>query len=173
MKIIRNLVAALIGCGLTLALGSQAALAHDSLKSSNPAKDANVAKLESIDLEYTGRIRFPTVVLHDAQGKQVTLGQPQADGDKVTVPVPAQLPDGAYTVAWRVVSSDGHPIEGEIPFTVGTGAAAPQASQAAQDPGSQGVPSWVWIGLGVLVVLGIGTALLTRRSRKSEDLSQQ
>lgn len=172
MRTFRNLVAAILGCGLILALGPTAAYAHDTLKSSSPAKDSHVSKLESIELVFSGRIRFPTVVLHDAQGKQVTLDPPEATGDKVTTRVPQPPAAGAYTIAWRVVSSDGHPIEGEIPFTVGGAQGAPVAS-TPQAPESTGVPVWVWGGLVVLVILGAGTALLTRRSRKSEDLSQQ
>ncbi|MFI6602182.1 copper resistance protein CopC [Nonomuraea sp. NPDC050536] len=176
MKTFRNLVAAALGCGLFLALSSTAALAHDTLKSSSPAKNAQVTKIESIELVFSGRIRFPTVVLHDAQGKQVTLDPPEAVGDKVTARVPQPPAPGAYTIAWRVVSSDGHPIEGEIPFTLAGPNGAPVASQPAATPqtaASTGVPVWVWVGLVVLVILGAGTALLTRRSRKSEDLSQQ
>ena len=31
------------------------------------------------------------------------------------------LPDGTYRIQWRVVSSDGHPVEGVIPFQIGNG----------------------------------------------------
>ena len=31
---------------------------------------------------------------------------------------PSDLPDGAYTVDWRGLSSDGHPMQGTFSFTI-------------------------------------------------------
>ena len=52
-------------------------------------------------------------------------------------PLRAGAPAGAYTVVWRVVSSDSHPIEGTFGFTVAEGSTTPAASPAAS--GSPGV----------------------------------
>ena len=86
-----------------------------------------------------------------------------------------------YTVTWRVVSSDGHPIQGTYTFSVGAGkAAAPsqdagtgESSQAAADTqnstksdSDSGVNWWlIGGGVGVFVVLAVGIlALLKKRS---------
>jgi methionine-rich copper-binding protein CopC len=176
----RKILMAVIGSGLFLAATAPAALAHDSLKSSSPAKDATVSSLETIELEYSARVRFPLVVLRTTAGQQVKLGEPQADGPKVRTAVPGPLAAGSYVIAWRVVSSDGHPIEGEIPFTMKGGAsssttaptestapAAPATSSQAQDQG--GVPGWLWAGLAVLVVAGLAVWLFSRRTGTPED----
>jgi methionine-rich copper-binding protein CopC len=188
VRVLRHAVAAALACGSILAvtvLGAPAALAHDTLEASTPTANAEVSGLKTIELEYSGRIRFPVVVLHTAAGRQITLGTPEASGPKVTATVPQPLPGGKYVIAWRVVSSDGHPIEGEIPFTV-KGApgdessaaasapvsapaatpAAPAASSASADAG-QGVPTWLWGGLIALVVLGVVVWLLTRRATRA------
>ncbi|MEV0347649.1 copper resistance protein CopC [Nonomuraea sp. NPDC050680] len=171
----------MIGCGLFLSATAPAALAHDSLKSSSPARNATVSGVQTIELEYSSRVRFPLVVLRTAAGKTIQLGEPQADGPKVRTAVPTQLAGGPYVIAWRVVSSDGHPIEGEIPFTVkgaATGAtasateaapAAPATSAESTRPaaaaqGGGGIPGWLWGGLAALVVAGLAVWLLARRT---------
>ncbi|MER6944324.1 copper resistance protein CopC [Nonomuraea sp. NPDC000554] len=173
MAFIRRSLVAALGCGLFLSLSAPAALAHDSLKSSSPAKDARVARVDRIELEYSARVRFPAVVLHDAAGKPVSIGPPQATGPKVTAEVPAPLAPGGYVIAWRVVSSDGHPIEGEIPFTVTGGSAASPASAAPtaqqQQEGADGVPGWLWAAGAALVLVAAAVWLLGRRGSRTEE----
>ncbi|TDE33050.1 copper resistance protein CopC [Nonomuraea mesophila] len=188
---IREAVLAALACLLVLALPAAPAHAHDKLKSSSPAKDAEVSSVEEIELEFTASVKFPFVVLHDEAGGQVTLGEPETDGPKVSAAVPEPLAPGSYVIAWRVVSSDGHPIEGEIPFTVKGEAASsapaspdPAASAPASDAPatasaqddaastaasseteSSGVPVWIWVALAVLVVLGAVVGLRAARRR--------
>ncbi|MFG1966984.1 copper resistance protein CopC [Nonomuraea sp. NPDC049028] len=180
LTLLRRTLVAVIGCGLFLAATAPAALAHDSLKSSSPAKNATVSGVQTIELEYSSRVRFPLVVLRTADGKTIQLGEPQADGPKVRTAVPTKLAGGSYVIAWRVVSSDGHPIEGEIPFTVkgaaaSTTASATQAASAAPATSAEstrpaaaaqggGIPGWLWGGLAALVVAGLAVWLLSRRS---------
>lgn len=176
----------MIGCGLFLSATAPAALAHDSLKSSSPAKGATVSGVQTIELEYSSRVRFPLVVLRTAAGETIQLGEPQADGPKVRTAVPTRLAGGPYVIAWRVVSSDGHPIEGEIPFTVKGAAAGATASatEAASAPpatsaeatrpaaaaqGGGGIPGWLWGGLAALVVAGLAVWLLSRRTSGPSD----
>ncbi|WP_157244488.1 copper resistance CopC family protein [Nonomuraea typhae] len=200
MAFLPRTVVTAVTCGLLLFLSAPAALAHDGLKASSPSKNAKVKALEEIELEFTARIRMPFVVLHDAKGKAVELAKPVADGKIVTAKVPTPPAPGKYVIGWRVVSSDGHPIVGEIPFTftpppppaetptpeASTGGAStpeastpeasapqtpatseavqtPETTEAASEQPSQGLPGWVWLVLAALVVLGIGTFVVTRR----------
>ncbi|MFF4614256.1 copper resistance CopC family protein [Nonomuraea jabiensis] len=119
---------------LVLVFGMAApALAHDALKSSSPAKDAEVKSLDEVRLEFTAGVRLPFVIVRGPGGAELQSGKPQADGKVVTQAVKEPVPDGKYTIAYRVVSSDGHPIEGEIPFKV-KGAQAPSPSPSAASP---------------------------------------
>ncbi len=121
-RLFRGGLVAALGCGFFLTLTANAAHAHDSLKSSSPARNAQVDDLKEIELDYSAQVRFPVVVMRDGAGKAVAIGTARVDGSKVLADVTASLSPGGYVIAWRVVSSDGHPIEGEIPFTVtGTG----------------------------------------------------
>ncbi|NRQ38968.1 copper resistance protein CopC [Nonomuraea sp. NN258] len=106
------------------------ALAHDALKSSDPAKGAKVKTLDEIKLTFTAEVRMPFVIVRGPGDARHESGKPKADGAVVRQELKGALPDGKYTIAYRVVSSDGHPIEGEIPFTV-EGAPAPAATESA------------------------------------------
>ncbi|MEV8637508.1 copper resistance CopC family protein [Streptosporangium sp. NPDC051023] len=175
-RFIRRTVLAMVCSGILLLLTAPAALAHDRLKSSSPAQGAVVSSIERIELEFSAHVQFPTVVLRKADGTQAAIGKPVAEGPTVTAEVAGPLPAGGYVIAWRVVSSDGHPIEGEIPFTVsGSAASAPTAptAQVSSPPppppttspsatsvadgrgASPGVPWWIWGGLAALAVIGV------------------
>ncbi|MEV0379637.1 copper resistance protein CopC [Nonomuraea sp. NPDC050643] len=91
------------------------ALAHDALKSSSPAKGAKVKSLDEVRLEFSAKVRMPFVIVRQGES-EVQRGKPEVDGAVVTQAVEDDLVSGNYTIAYRVVSSDGHPIEGEIPF---------------------------------------------------------
>ncbi|WP_436763004.1 copper resistance CopC family protein [Streptosporangium sp. V21-05] len=124
---------------LFVLLGTPAALAHDRLKSSSPAKDAKVSAVERIRLEFSSRIRFPALALRTTDDVIVDIGKAKATGDTVTSEVPGPLPSGRYVIAWRVVSSDGHPIEGEIPFTM-TAPATSETPSATATPTPASTP---------------------------------
>ncbi|GAA2829330.1 copper resistance CopC family protein [Nonomuraea rubra] len=139
MALFRKAATAALACALLLALPASPAFAHDTLKRSSPAKNAEVSSVEEIELEYSASVKFPFVVLHDATGEEVALGEPRLDGPLVSAEVPEPLTPGSYVIAWRVVSSDGHPIEGEIPFSVkgsSSASASPAGPAAATPPGA-------------------------------------
>ncbi|MEU8205849.1 copper resistance protein CopC [Streptosporangium sp. NPDC049046] len=126
---VRTTVVTALCCAIFVLLGAPAALAHDRLKSSSPAKDAKVSAVERIRLEFSSQVRFPAVALRTASDTIIDIGKAKVAGDTVTSDVSAPLDPGDYVIAWRVVSSDGHPIEGETPFIV-TAPATPSAKAA-------------------------------------------
>lgn len=119
------------------------AFAHDELSSSTPAAGARLeAPPASVSLEFSADVMNvgALIVVADASGKDWVAGDPVVQLTTVTVPVSAGMPEGAYEIRWRVVSSDGHPVAGTIPFTVGDAAplARPSATAggaAVSDPG--------------------------------------
>jgi methionine-rich copper-binding protein CopC len=171
------------------------ALAHDALKSSDPAKGATVKVLDEVKLEFTGDVRMPFVIVRGAGDVQHQAGKPDLDGPVVTQKLKGELSDGAYVIAYRVVSSDGHPIDGEIPFTVkgatpspsptasseATGPASPEASTAqspvqspvqspaepvaAEDEATTAFPIWLLVVVGALVGIGVGFLLSARKKK--------
>lgn len=170
--------AALLLALLAVLLGLAApAQAHTTLKESSPAKDATVPSPTEITLTYNDEVILPQVVLTGPDGERRQNPKATVDGVKVTQPIEGTLEPGTYTVAWRVVASDGHPITGTYTFTV-EGAASPSqqpapapavtatATPTAADEDDGGGNGWLWVGLVALVVvaLGGGAALFRRRS---------
>ncbi|MFK5647292.1 copper resistance protein CopC [Ornithinimicrobium sp. LYQ121] len=123
-----------------LVLGpAQVAVAHDSLVGTTPSDGSTVqAAPESLTLTFTGAIATvgAQVVVRAAGGAGDDLvdGPPQISGAEVVQPL-APLEPGAYDVLWRVTSQDGHPISGELLFTVaGTGGdASTEPTASAED----------------------------------------
>ena len=122
----RSALSLLLSAVLTLVIGSfglmsaSPALAHDQLIGSNPKNDAKLDKQpEWLELEFSGDIQeIGTEIQVMHKGKDVSAGEIAVDGRKVTSALPDDLEPGDYKVVWRVVSSDGHPISGDLTFTI-------------------------------------------------------
>ncbi|TMQ96190.1 copper resistance protein CopC [Actinomadura soli] len=161
-----------------MAMSAAPASAHTALTAANPKKGSSIAAPSQIVLTYSETVRLPRVVLTDASGKEHQAGTPKAVDNKVTQPVGGALPNGKYTVGWRVVSVDGHPVSGSYKFTVegspsgstalpdaaSSQAAAPAPSPspsnaASSEDSSGGLSGWLWIGLIALVVAAAGGAV--------------
>lgn len=142
-----RVLAALVGLLVLGSTGGVAApaVAHDALTGSNPPDGSTVATPPpSVDLT------FGEPPLGIGAEVQVTGpgGAVVGDGDlvltdtTVSQPLAAELPAGAYAVAWRVTSSDGHPISGELSFTATAGTVpAPAPTPADDGSGPAGEPS--------------------------------
>ncbi|MGP5696480.1 copper resistance CopC family protein [Brachybacterium alimentarium] len=124
------------------------ALAHDTLISSDPAAgDTLETSPEAITLTYSDNVLevSPVVRIVDESGETIADIEPTVEGPDVTATLEEPLPAGDYTVQWRVVSSDGHPIEGNLEISVEQDstdqAAAPSdnggADAAASDAGGE------------------------------------
>lgn len=165
----------LLALVLALLLGSAStATAHDSLASSNPSTGAALETApEKATLVFTGDLTEIGAALllegPDGQNRPLT---PAVSGREVTAALPSGL-SGRQRLKWRVVSSDGHPIEGVVEFTVGTGdptTTAPASSAPSTAPAAQAAPFWASAtGLTVLaavlggLVAGLVYALIARR----------
>lgn len=127
---------------LALSLGFTPAYAHDELVSTNPAADTTLEQAPSeLELTYSGDIMDVAganqVRVTNAAGETVTEGEPEVDGTVVTQDLATQETDDAYTVTWRVVSSDGHPIQGTFTYTVGAGADQSTESVVSEETEAQ------------------------------------
>ncbi|MCO1338573.1 hypothetical protein BJH93_06655 [Kocuria polaris] len=96
--------------------GAPAAHAHDQLLSTDPADgDTLETAPEQLTLTFSGEIQDigARVDLVDGDGTAYETDFAAEGGDLVVTPNGA-LPAGDYTLSWRVISSDGHPIEGTV-----------------------------------------------------------
>ena len=121
-----------------LALGAPAQ-AHDTLLESDPADGATLeTSPEAITLTFSADILevSPLVRITDENGEQLAEITPSIDGPVATATLEEPLPAGTSTVQWRVVSSDGHPIEGTFGVTVEQDAAAEETTEAPAEESS-------------------------------------
>ncbi|MGC4876081.1 copper resistance CopC family protein [Micromonospora sp. DT43] len=155
------------------------AWAHNTLRSSAPGQESTLSRAPTeIVLEFVGRLDppFTTIVLTDAARRKIPTGAPVVGGAKGSVQVTEALPNGTYTVAYRVVSTDGHPVQGSYPFTVAdpNSSAPPIVSTTTNEPsaaasmhGDNGPGAGVLVAGGALAIVVAAVAgLLWRRANR-------
>ncbi|MFB9430310.1 copper resistance CopC family protein [Streptoalloteichus tenebrarius] len=178
----RRTLAALLLAGVALVAGAGPALAHNVLVSSDPKDGATLetgpgqVKLvfDQPVQQSAGETNLNTVTITGPDGKHYPAEKAKVDGTAVSAVIGALGPAGQYTIGYRILSADGHPVSGSVKFTVttaGTGTPAPAPTSAAAAPagdgggsGDGGMPVWPWI-VGAVVLLGAGVAVAVRLGR--------
>ncbi len=140
------LVAAL---GLVLG-GATAASAHATLEGTDPARGSVVATAPAaVTLTFSEGVSLAadSVRVLDPQGNAVDDGKPEhVDGRAATarVALRANLANGTYTVAWRAVSEDSHPVGGAFTFSVGAPSDTSVDAAAVQDAEAGGAVAFAY-----------------------------
>lgn len=188
----RRLVTVLVTACVALLVGAAPAFAHTRMESSTPADKSTVDSAPgSISMKFNENVKsdFATITVVGPNGTQYQNGGITAGGGDVTVPLTPLGPAGTYQVGYRVLSDDGHPVQGKFSFTLsaaGPGSAPSASAPAASAPSAapsaapvaapvepqaaaqqSGTPIWPWlVGAVVLVAAGAVVALrLGRRTR--------
>ena len=104
-------------------VASAVTYAHAFLVRSSPARRAVLLRPpDRVSLWFNERLEpaFSRITVTDAAGASVQQGEAGvAPDDPVRLSVGLRpLPAGTYTVRYRVLSVDGHVVEGEFPFTL-------------------------------------------------------
>jgi copper transport protein len=159
----RALLVAVVTIGW-LVLAAAPASAHATLISTTPANGEHLPEApEEVVFRFSEAItpvRDGFTVLDD-QGRSVgSVSAVAGAADTLRMSLPG-LRDGAYSVTWRVVSADSHPVHGAFVFSVGTARAAPvvdASAQAGADP-LVGMAFWLARWLSYLsIALLVGSA---------------
>lgn len=132
-SVARLLVLLVALCGFS-AVSVAPASAHDRIISSDPADGAVLDHSPTqITLTFSDEIEAlgSQVVVVDTLGNELASGAPTVDGTTATLPL-GMLTNSGYTVTWRVVSSDGHPIDGTFGFTVDDPVVGPTAEPTVE-----------------------------------------
>ncbi|MET1021253.1 MAG: copper resistance CopC family protein [Arthrobacter sp.] len=181
MRLIRQLQGTLLGAAILAAvlLGAVApASAHDAAESTSPASGETVAmppEKVSVTFNKNPLSLGSQMQVNDSAGTNWADGAVEIVDNVVSQKLKPGAPAGAYTVVWRVVSSDSHPIEGTFTFTATAGAAGSTAAaavptMATAQPGITPAPApvpdssepfpWsivIFVGtaIGIVAVLGL------------------
>jgi copper transport protein len=121
---LRRVFAAFIVAAFLWAVAAPAAYGHAIVRETRPAADQVVPESPDVVLMRFNEpveIAFGAIRVYDTNGRRVEEGRARHAGSSSTVQVDLKpdLPDGTYTVTWRVVSADGHPIHEAFVFHVG------------------------------------------------------
>ena len=142
------------------------ASAHTSLVSSIPSSGA---VLNEVPAEVRIKFNEDLLLVDDKNPNrievingvgQVVGGMSVVEGPEIFTALDLSFePSGEYLVKYRVVSADGHPIEGEYQFTV----AAPEVISAPVEESKEdeGIVRIIWVllalsGVGILALLRLG-----------------
>ncbi|MET9423156.1 copper resistance protein CopC [Streptomyces sp. NPDC006540] len=117
------LVGTLLGA---LLAGASPAAAHAALTGSNPKDGAVVATApKEVTLTFSEQIAMgdDSIRVLEPSGKRADTAKVRDLGTGGTVAygvdLHSGLPDGTYTVAWKAVSADSHPVSGAFTFSIG------------------------------------------------------
>ncbi|WBB49749.1 copper resistance protein CopC [Verrucosispora sp. WMMA2044] len=182
-----------VAFGVSLLIPAVPAAAHNQLTGSSPREGARVAEApERVELRFLATVDEDTtkVTITGPDNVDAAGGQPRFAGNRVSVPF-APGAAGLYIVGYRLMSADGHPISGEVRFTLTTDTPAdPSPAPTTADPTDPGtaestpapttpalvspVPrsdessggGWWWAAVAVLLLLAVLAAarLIRRRS---------
>ncbi|HSN35248.1 MAG TPA: copper resistance CopC family protein [Arthrobacter sp.] len=181
MRLIRQFLGALLGAAILAAtlVGAVApASAHDAAESTTPASGATVAappEKVSVTFNKNPLAIGAQIVVTDAAGTDWAAGPVEIVDNVASGRLKPGAPAGLFTVAWRVASSDGHPIEGSFTFTATAGATgstaaatvptmgtaqpgvttAPEPTSSSAEPFPWSIVIFVGTAIGILVVLGL------------------
>ena len=186
------LALAMVGLGAVLAPVAQA---HSELVSSDPADGATLdAPPASVSFTFNEALLpdFVRLIATDPAGVTADLTVSSIEGPTATADWPTGAGAGEWTVSYRVVSQDGHPIEGGITFsyeapapTTSTpaptsaapttaaptsaspaptsAAPSPSASPAADSTGGTSGLLIAGLAVGAIIIVGVVLALVARR----------
>ena len=168
--------------------------AHSELVSSDPADGATLdAPPTTVTFTFNEPLMpdFVRFIATDPTGQTGDVPVSAVDGPTATLAWPSGAPGGEWTVNYRVVSQDGHPVEGGITFSYTSASPSPPPSSPAASssapptaptsaPPTSAVPSpstspaadtsggtsgllIAGIAVGLIVIVGVVIALVARR----------
>lgn len=151
---------------LMLAPGANA---HAGLIGVDPEEGAQLdAVPKQVTFTFNEDMREPAFASVVVDGHPVSLpaGDPTIDGADVVVDLAGVTTQGReWTVSYRVVSADGHTVEGSTNFTIPSAEVndEPIASAEDEEGGSVWTSPWLWGA--VVLVLAVSALLLVRGRR--------
>lgn len=139
---IARAILTLVAAASMILIGSISASAHAELEASNPIADSVIGAMpENVELTFgetlmvvEGSTDANQVTVTDAKGKRVDNKKTVVADRTASVAINKDAAEGVYTVAYRVVSEDGHPIEGAFKFEVSVAAQSGEAPIATPVP---------------------------------------
>jgi methionine-rich copper-binding protein CopC len=168
-KLRGQLVAAFLLVLLASSIQSPTAQAHTKLVSGSPAAGVVVdlwptkVVLEFDEqLQNIGDEKANFVVINNAVGDQVSEADEVIEGNTISVTLSPNEIKGPVLVFYHVVSTDGHPVEGEYKFTFGEGEVT---AEGVTNTDEAKFPLGIYLASGLFITAGLFFAIYSYRRR--------
>ena len=146
--------------------------AHTELISSMPVAGAVVEQWPTEisltfneDLITVGDEKSNFLVVNNAVGDQISADDEVLDGSKITVSLDPNTITGPVLVYYRVVSADGHPVEGEYSFNFGTLAEGAETAEGVQNEEKSKYPIGIFIATALFITTSLFFGIYAYRRR--------
>ena len=164
----RNISAVFLGL-LTLLLIIQPAYAHTKLVSASPSAGSTleiwptqiILEFDE-ELQNLGPEKANFLIVNNAVGDQVSETDENIDGNKLTVNLAPNEVKGPVLVFYHVVSTDGHPVEGEYKFTYGVDEVT---AEGVTDTAEKKFPMTIYLASAVFIISGLFFSIYSYRRR--------
>ena len=148
------------------------ASAHTKLIAASPAIDSEVEswpdqltlEFEEVLINLDGE-KTNFVVVNNAVGDQVSEPDEVVSGNSISVTLSLNEVKGPVLVYYRVVSADGHPVEGEYKFTYGIGEVTAQGVEPEDEGGE--FPIGIYLTSAIFIISGLFFAIYSYRRRSA------
>ena len=167
----------LILCAALMISSPITAFAHGEITQAIPAADSTVIAAPSeVSIEFDGKLQtlgnesINSLTVTDEQGQVISDPVSVVEGTKISNRLQLTDVTGLVSVHYRVVSEDGHPVEGDYSFTVGqtptlTSAGSEETAEEANGISEESGSNLLVNGLGALILLG-ALIVIVRRFKK-------
>jgi methionine-rich copper-binding protein CopC len=167
----RKLLIAIFLIGIA-AFSSSVATAHGEIVSTFPEQYSNATPIPTeVWIQFDGNLQtldgqaINTIEVVDSTGLTVSYGDPVIEGGKISTKLSGQSAAGVFTVNYRIVSEDGHPVEGSYTFNASPNFADDATTTSAEPEKGTKLSIGAIVMIVFLGVFGVGM-LVKRKGQK-------
>jgi len=164
---------------LFLVLSSPFSFAHGEIVTSYPLRDSMSSPTPTqVWIEFDGELQLidgeviNTLKVKDSTGLVVSAEDADIEGSKISTQISDQSVGGVFTVEYRIVSEDGHPVEGSYTFQASPGFEATEMIEpttVAMESDDQSEFSFGAIVMSVFLVVFAVRYFIKMRNEKNEN----
>ena len=164
----------LVLCAVLLISSPTSAFAHGEMVRADPAANSRVISAPAeVSIEFDGKLQvlgnatINIITIKDDKGQIISEPVSTVEGMKITSKITSLEVTGLISVSYRIVSEDGHPVEGEYSFTVGEtpvaiSAYGEEASEEEVETAEENGGNLLVKGVGILILIGIVFGIVRR-----------
>jgi len=150
------------------------AFAHGEMVRADPAANSRVISAPmQVSIEFDGKLQvlgnatINSMTVKDDKGQVISEPVSTVDGMRITSKLTSLDVTGLISVSYRIVSEDGHPVEGEYSFTVGEtpvaiSAYGEETAEEEVETAEENGGNLLVNGVGILILIGIVFGIVRR-----------